>query len=131
MTTALSPKSWESSPACLSTWTGSATSPAVTNQAFFKVSSPESTTTQTLPVQPQHHRPLPGPHPHTRPSTMPVNFTHPHTSWPHPHTRPSTTNHPTTRDKSIFGGGENLIHFTHFTSLWVLALSLYVLVGHA
>ncbi|XP_060922596.1 serine protease 27-like [Limanda limanda] len=61
---------------------------------------------------------------HTRPSTMPV-------SWTHPYTRPSTTNHSTTDDKSIFGGGENLIHFTHFTSLWVLALSVYVLVGHA
>ncbi|XP_053271937.1 serine protease 27 isoform X1 [Pleuronectes platessa] len=47
------------------------------------------------------------------------------------HTRPSTTIHSTTHDKSIFGGGENLIHSTHFTSLWVLALSLYVLVGHA
>ncbi|XP_034425173.1 chymotrypsinogen A-like isoform X2 [Hippoglossus hippoglossus] len=57
---------------------------------------------------------------HTRPSTTPVNWTH-----------PFTTNHPTTDDKSVFGGGENLIHFTHFTSLWVLALPLYVLVGHA
>ncbi|XP_062240496.1 trypsin II-P29-like [Platichthys flesus] len=48
-----------------------------------------------------------------------------------PHTRPSTKIHSTTGDKSIFGGGENLIHSTHFTSLWVLALSVYGLIGHA
>ncbi|XP_053271940.1 chymotrypsinogen A [Pleuronectes platessa] len=48
----------------------------------------------------------------------------PYASSTHPYTHYTT-------DKSIFGGGENLIHFTHFTSLWVLALSVYGLVGHA
>ncbi|CAB1456522.1 unnamed protein product [Pleuronectes platessa] len=57
-----------------------------------------------------------------------TSSTHPYT---HPHTHPPTTIHSTTDDKSIFGGGENLIHFSHFTSLWVLALSVYGLVGHA
>lgn len=35
---------------------------------------------------------------------------------------------------SIFGAGENMIHFsyfTHFTSLFALLLSLHVLVGHS
>lgn len=31
----------------------------------------------------------------------------------------------------IFGSGESVIHFSHFTSLYVLVLSLYVLVGNA
>ncbi|XP_062240495.1 acrosin-like [Platichthys flesus] len=104
----------------------------------------------TMPVNFTHPSTMPVnfTHPHTRPTTMPVNFTHPHTlpstmpiNFTHPHTRPSTmpvnfthpptTDHLTTDDKSIFCASENLIHFTHFTSLWVLALSLYVLVGHA
>ncbi|XP_053271938.1 trypsin II-P29 isoform X2 [Pleuronectes platessa] len=55
----------------------------------------------------------------------------PYASSTHPYTHPHTTIHSTTHDKSIFGGGENLIHSTHFTSLWVLALSVYGLVGHA
>ncbi|XP_069015081.1 serine protease 27-like [Embiotoca jacksoni] len=45
-----------------------------------------------------------------------------------PTTRP-THRPPTTPDDSIFGSGENLIHFTHFISLSVLALLLHVLVG--
>ncbi|XP_011491351.1 chymotrypsin-like protease CTRL-1 [Oryzias latipes] len=36
---------------------------------------------------------------------------------------------PTTPDDSIFSGGENLIHFTHFFSLSALVLFLHVLVG--
>jgi len=42
----------------------------------------------------------------------------------------TTTAHPyTTEDPSIFGSGENVFHFTHFISVCVLVLSLYVLVG--
>ncbi|KAM7366499.1 hypothetical protein PAMP_015936 [Pampus punctatissimus] len=40
----------------------------------------------------------------------------------------------TTDDKSVFGSGENMIHFSYFTrfiSLCVLVLSLYVLIGDA
>jgi len=35
----------------------------------------------------------------------------------------------TDEDCSVFGGGENLIIFSHFTSICLLVTSLYVLVG--
>lgn len=45
-----------------------------------------------------------------------------------------TNSPPTTTDGSVFGSGESTIHFshvTHFISLGVLILSLFVLVGDA
>ncbi|XP_035531700.1 serine protease 27-like [Morone saxatilis] len=70
-----------------------------------------------------------------------LNFTCP-TSPPRTTTSTSTQSPPSTtpivtvtdKDDSIFGSGESMIHFsyfTHFVSLCVLVLSLYVLVGDA
>ncbi|XP_040887307.1 serine protease 27-like [Toxotes jaculatrix] len=46
-----------------------------------------------------------------------------------PTTPPPTTTTAVTDGDSVFDGGEHVIHFTHFTSVCVLLLSLYVLVG--
>uniref|UniRef100_A0A8C2WSV1 Peptidase S1 domain-containing protein n=1 Tax=Cyclopterus lumpus TaxID=8103 RepID=A0A8C2WSV1_CYCLU len=54
---------------------------------------------------------------------IPTHTTTPTTS-PYP-----TSICPTGKDGSIFGSGENVIHFSHFTSICLLVMSLYVLVG--
>ncbi|XP_067436417.1 uncharacterized protein [Thunnus thynnus] len=72
-----------------------------------------------------------------------LNFTCPTTAVPtyDPHTMYTTVDYTTTSDDKdgdgdgdVFGGGESVIHFSHFNhffSLCVLVLSLYVLVGDA
>ncbi|XP_063756935.1 serine protease 27-like [Eleginops maclovinus] len=86
-----------------------------------------SITIPTDPPKPSttHHPHTSTHHPHTSTHHPHTSTHHPHTSTHHPHT---STHHPHTTkdDDSVFGSGESVIHFS---SLGLLLMSLYVLLG--